>query len=178
MKEIYLHPALFTVQSGLLSTSGVLMRQKLVSPYAIICILISITLSCSSFLGHLVCPSASCLSCISIVQWAPSQPHILMLPFTRANVHIHLKKKTSLSLLLFVLLPHEQWAFGIVILILTLPFSQANICSCSCPSSSSWTHTSIHFHPNIQPPVHTHPTSVNQVKYFKPQLEDMYKRLD
>jgi len=30
VKEIYLHPALFTVQSGLLSTSGVLMRQKLV----------------------------------------------------------------------------------------------------------------------------------------------------
>ena len=31
VKDIYLHPALFTVQSGLLSTSGVLMRQKLVS---------------------------------------------------------------------------------------------------------------------------------------------------
>ena len=30
VKDIYLHPALFTVQSGLLSTSGVLMRQKLV----------------------------------------------------------------------------------------------------------------------------------------------------
>ena len=32
VKDIYLHPALFTVQSGLLSTSGVLMRQKLVGP--------------------------------------------------------------------------------------------------------------------------------------------------
>jgi len=30
VKDIYLHPAAFTVQSGLLSTSGTLMRQKLV----------------------------------------------------------------------------------------------------------------------------------------------------
>ena len=30
VKDIYLHPATFTVQSGLLSASGLLMRQKLV----------------------------------------------------------------------------------------------------------------------------------------------------
>ena len=50
VKDIYLHPALFTAQAGLLSNSGVLMRQKLASSICLFFVLIAKILSSSQTL--------------------------------------------------------------------------------------------------------------------------------
>ena len=53
VKDIYLHPALFTVQSGLLSTSGVLMRQKLVGPCSFSMCILNLALTFTLLLSYI-----------------------------------------------------------------------------------------------------------------------------
>ena len=73
MKDIYLHPALFTAQAGLLSNSGVLMRQKLASFFLFFVLIISISPS-NHILLVIVCFHLIIIKKIKL-RWSTSNPN-------------------------------------------------------------------------------------------------------